>query len=113
MKLYSTRLLAIVLAAATAAAPSVASAAPLSGVSNLHPHNADSRIHVALYNQSFVHHQVRIAGKLYAIEPLRTLIVTVPAGTQIYAASEMHSYKNGSLLIEVTPQDESHKLVLN
>ena len=111
MKL-TTRILATALIVATAAAPSIASAAPLPGILHLHPSTPDSRIHYAVFNQADRYYQVRIAGKTYEILPQRVLVITAPAGTQVYAAVDMHFHKNGTLLHEITPSDNAQTLIL-
>jgi hypothetical protein len=109
----STKVLAVILAAATAATPSVASAAPLSSIFHLHPRTNDSRVSFVIYNEAYRDCKIRIAGKVYNVEPHRALTVTAPVGTQIYAASDTRSAKAGSMLHEVTPRDESQRVVLD
>jgi hypothetical protein len=107
------RILAAALTAATTAAPSIASAAPLAGIFHLHPAAPDSRIHYAVFNQADRYYQVRIAGKTYEILPHRILNITAPVGTQVYAAIDMHFHKNGTLLHEITTSDNAQTLILN
>jgi hypothetical protein len=112
MKLQaSAKILAAVLAAAIA--PALASAAPLLNLFRLHPRTTDSRICFVIYNQAYRDYAIRIAGRRYNVEPRHSLSVTAPVGTQIYAASDMRSVKNGSVLHEVTPRDESQRVVLD
>jgi len=106
----STKILAMVLAATSVVTPAIANAAPLF---HLHPQTSESRISFVIYNQTYRDYSIRIAGRLYKVEQRRGLVVTAPVGTQIFAASDMRSAKNGSMLHEVTPADESHKIVLD
>jgi len=106
------KMLAVVLAAATIA-PACASAAPLRNLFHVHPRTTDSRICFVIYNGAYRDYAIRIAGKRYNLEPRHSLIVTAPVGTQIYAASDMRLVKNGSVLHEVTPRDESQRVVLD
>ncbi len=112
MKL-TTRILAATLTVAIATAPSLASAAPLPGIFHLHPVAPDSRIHYTVFNQADRFYQVRIGDKTYEILPHRVLKITAPAGTQVYAAVDMHFHKNGSLLHEIAPTGDAQTLILN
>jgi hypothetical protein len=106
------KLFALALAAAAVAVPSVASAAPLPGIFHLHPRTTDTRIRYTVFNRADLFYEVRIAGKVYEILPHHVLTITAPAGTQVYAAMDMHTHKNGSLLHELTPEDNSKMLIL-
>ena len=109
---FGTKIFATVLAASSLAMPLSVSAAPLPGFFHTHPCTPDARIRFTVYNQAFMHYQVRIAGRVYAVEPHRSITVTAPTGTEVYAATDMHSVKNGSLLFEIKPGDESHRLII-
>ena len=99
-------------AAAAVTGPSIASAAPLPGIFHLHPRTTDSRIQYTVFNRTNIFYEVRIAGKVYEILPHHVLTVRAPAGTQVYAAMDMHTHKNGALLHELTPEDNSKMLIL-
>ncbi len=109
----ATRILAFALVAATAAVPSIASAAPLPGLFHMHPSAPDHRIHYTVFNQADRYYEVRIAGKTYEILPHRILNITAPVGTQVYAAVDMHTHKNGTMLHEISASDNSQTLILD
>ena len=110
----SARILAVALVAtAVVNASPVANAAPLPGIFHLRPHTQDTRIRYTVFNHADRFYEVRIAGKVYEIQPHRILNITAPAGTQVYAAADMHTYKSGDLLHEISPADDTKILNLD
>ncbi len=72
---------------------------------------ADSRLTVTVRNEAEHFRDVRIAGHVYTVMPNHILIVTAPAGTLIYAASNMSpQHSKGSVLASVEPGQDTIRI---
>ncbi len=103
-----TSLLAVAMSASAAASP-------LSNFIHLHPHAArpDARVIVTLYNKATLFRDVKVDGHTYTVTPQHTLTIKAPVGTVVYAASRMHDFHRGDVLLEVTPKIDHTRIDLN
>lgn len=91
-----------------------AALSPLSNLVHLHPHaQADTRVNVSMFNMSTSFRDVNVDGHIYTVMPKTTLLIKAPAGTEIFAASEMPFFHKGQRIIEVTPQLDHKRLSID
>ena len=105
-----------ILAIAAAMAPATANAWPIGKVFHVHPatgQTQDARISVKVYNQAYVFRDVKVDGHVYTVMPHHGLVITAPAGTQVYAASTGFSHRRGDLLLTVTPATKDQTVYIN
>jgi hypothetical protein len=104
-------LITLTLALAPALAPVAAHANPL----HLHPNQSvpqSARYTFTIYNNTAAYEEFKVQGVTHVVPSHCSLLVTAPAGTEIYAASKMGNHPRGSLLFSVTPQYDSQKIVV-
>jgi hypothetical protein len=101
LSMFSKSVLALTLAAAAIGAHAASrSTSPHTG--------AVQRFHTVVTNPNFSFRDIQIAGRVYTVEAHKSLAITAPAGTPIYAADNMSSrHAKGSLLAEVAPRDQT------
>ena len=95
--------------------PTVARAASFAGFFHLHPQPAapDNRVTFSLYNEAVTARDVTVNGKTYTVERHHMLEIKAPVGTRVYAASKEVSHARGSVLVEVTPAIQNHRIVVD
>ncbi|ADW70480.1 hypothetical protein [Granulicella tundricola] len=100
---------------ALAASSTLASAAmPLGNLVHLHPHSqTDTRVVVTLVNKSQSFRDVKIGGRNYTVTSHGTLAVKAPAGTVIYVNSYMPNHHVGDTLLDLSPEQNNTKVVLD
>ena len=110
----ATRSLAAALVLAATLAPSAAFAWPVGRMLHFHSKNAnnDGRLAVHVYNGATVFYDIKIAGQTYTVLPHHSVLVTAPAGTQIFAATPGLQFHKGDLLATVSPATSNQTVVL-
>jgi murein DD-endopeptidase MepM/ murein hydrolase activator NlpD len=73
----------------------------------------DTRITVRLFNPNIVAREVKVDGRVYAIQPHETLSIKAPAGTNVYAANDGRLHQKGEVLFPVIPQLQDKTLSIN
>ncbi len=91
-----------------------AAVSPLSRLVHLHARSVqpDKRISLVLYNSSPNFQDVAINGRTYTINSHHDLLVTAPAGTMIFAASNTGQHHRGELISEMKVNRRAEKLEL-
>jgi hypothetical protein len=113
--IFRRTLIALTLTTAAAVTPIAANAASFVNIFHLHPHPAitqAARYNFTISNHTYAYQEFKVNGVTYAVPSHFDLLVTAPAGTEIYAASKMGSYDRGSLLFTITPKDNDQKMVV-
>ena len=87
-------------------------ASPLSGPVHLHPKMPDTRINLSLYNNAHSFRDVKIDGHMYTVPSHQLLLVKAPAGTVIFADSRTSRFRRGDIMLEVSPQNDNQKIVI-
>ena len=108
-------LIALTLTTAAALTPVAANAAPFGSIFHLHAHPnvaQGTRYTFTIYNNTYAYQEFKVAGVTHVVPSHCSLLVTAPAGTEIYAASKMGDHPRGSLLFSVTPQYDAQKIVV-
>jgi hypothetical protein len=108
-----TRTLAAIVLVATLT-PAAAYAFPLGKALHLHPKDSapDGRVTIQVRNEAPMFRDIKIEGRTYTILPHRGVLVTAPAGTQIFAASTAFGLHRGDLIATVASATENETLVL-
>jgi hypothetical protein len=104
-------LITLALALSPALAPAAAHANPL----HLHPNTSATqgvRYTFIIYNNTTAYEEFKVQGVTHVVPSHCSLLVTAPAGTDIYAASKMGNHPRGSLLFSVSPQYDAQKIVV-
>jgi hypothetical protein len=108
-------LIALTLTTAAALTPVAANAASFGNIFHLHAHPAvaqATRYTFTIYNNTYAYQEFKVAGVTHVVPSHCSLLVTAPAGTEVYAASKMGDHPRGSLLFSVTPQYDAQKIVV-
>ena len=87
-------------------------ASPLSTPVHLHPKMPDTRINLSLYNKANGFRDVKIDGHSYTVPAHESLRVKAPAGTVIFADSRTPRFRRGDVMLQVTPQNDNQKIVI-
>ena len=79
---------------------------PFTNLVHMHPKAAqpDTRVSVVLYNNAPIFRDVKIDGHIYTVDSHRTLTVTAPKGTVVYAASPSKTHHRGDAILEIQPE---------
>jgi hypothetical protein len=94
---------------------------PMSGNAwMLHSHAAtaqaqktpDTRLFVQVHNAGLVMEDVKVGGRVYTMHSDGWLQIKAPAGTPVYAASEVFGRRKGDLLFAVTPKVNNKTVTL-
>ncbi len=104
-------LITLALTLAPALTPVAAHANPL----HLHPNPSTAqtvRYTFTIYNNTTAYQEFKVGGVTHVVPSHCSLLVTAPAGTEIYAASKMGNHPRGSLLFSVSPQYDAKKIVV-
>ena len=108
-----TRTLAAIVLVTTLT-PAAAYAFPFGKALHLHPKDSapDGRVMIHVRNEASIFRDIKIDGRTYTILPHRSVLVTAPEGTQIFAASTGFSYHRGDLIATIAPVTENETIVL-
>ena len=90
-------------------------AQPLSHLLHLHPGDlsqADNRVSLRLYNDGSLFKELSVDGKNYTLMTHQTLDIKAPAGTAVYAASNMALHHRGDIVLTVEPTMQNARIVL-
>lgn len=92
-----------------------AALSPLSNIVHLHPHakSSDTRVSLSMFNMSSGFRDVQIDGHTYTVMPKTTLTIKAPAGTEVFAASEMPFFHKGDRMVEVSDKLDNQRLAIN
>lgn len=112
--LRPTRSLAALVFAATLA-PCAAYAWPVGKALHLHAEDSklDGRLTVHVFNQAVTFRDIKVGEKTYTMLPHHGLVVTAPAGTQIYAASSGFRMHRGDLIATVSPATSNETVLVH
>ena len=96
-----------ILVLAGALAPTTASAGPVGNL--MHPYFAskapkDATVEITLHNKGKISQDIKVNDKLYTVKPDAFLTIKAPAGTPVYAATAGDGYKQGDVLVSITPE---------
>jgi hypothetical protein len=108
-------LITLTLAIVPAFAPVAANAASFGNIFHLHTHPTvaqATRYTFTIYNNTSAYQEFKVEGVTHVVPSHCSLLVTAPAGTEIYAASKMGNHARGSLLFSVTSQYDTQKIVV-
>ena len=92
-----------------------AAVSPFSHLIHMHPHAVavDSRVRVMIYNKSESFCDLNVDGKTYTVLAHHALEVKAPAGTVVYAASNMPFKKKGDAVLEVKSEMNNRQISIN
>ena len=87
---------------------------PLSSLVHLHPRSpkSDHRIVVTLYNPSVTFRDLKIDGSIYTIHEHEQITIKAPVGTMIYTASRTPIHQRGDVMLELTPQLDHQRILV-
>jgi hypothetical protein len=91
-----------VLSLAAAIAPTTAHASPFGNGLHLFARSAEKKVTFQVNNRCAEPLQVKVAGQLYTVAPHDGLKMSVPIGSDVYAASDGPKVHNGDKLFSVT-----------
>ena len=92
-----------------------AAISPLSNIIHFHPKatQPDTRVSVTLVNQARGFRDVNVGGHTYTVLSHQALEIKAPAGTLVYAGNPTPHFKRGDVVLEVAPQNDHTRVILD